>query len=61
LALFYRIEVWLLQTGGCNHSRSFDHRRREPVFLTAIASVLRCPTSTTRRLLRVARAGEFAT
>jgi hypothetical protein len=34
-------------------SRSFDHRRRARLPLTAIASAFRCPTRTTRRLPRV--------
>jgi hypothetical protein len=38
---------------GVSHSRSFDQRRCEPAFLTAMASALRCPTRTTRRLPRV--------
>jgi hypothetical protein len=36
-----------------SHSRSFDHRRRTRLPLTAIASALRCPTSTTKRFPRV--------
>ena len=39
--------------GPASHSRSFDQRRRAPWFLTAMASALRWPTSTTSRLPRV--------
>ena len=36
-----------------NHSSSFDQRRLPETFFTAMATALRCPTSTTSRLPRV--------
>jgi len=49
--LLPRPPAWPLPIAS--HSLSFDHRRFAPPPLTAIASALRCPTRTKRRLPRV--------
>ncbi len=41
------------QAAPASHSRSFDHRRLDPLFFTAIAIAFRWPISTTSFLPRV--------